>query len=74
VAGSRERSNHHRYRDGMQRSFLGGGNSFGIVTRFDFSTYSSSSISAGIIEVAETEEDIFLNAVACMDLLIRRPP
>lgn len=42
----------------------GGGNSFGIVTRFDLSTCSSPSISAGIIEVAETEEDIFLNAVA----------
>ncbi|RFU35031.1 hypothetical protein B7463_g1267, partial [Scytalidium lignicola] len=42
----------------------GGGNSFAIVTRFDLSTYSSPMVCAGIVEVASTEKDIFLSAVA----------
>lgn len=42
----------------------GGGNSFGIVTRFDLSTYVSPTVCAGIIEIPSTEKDAFLNAVA----------
>jgi len=42
----------------------GGGNSFGIVTRFDLLTYVSPSICAGIIELPTTEKDAFLTAVA----------
>ena len=42
----------------------GGGNSFGIVTRFDLLTYSSPSVCAGIIEIPSTEKDQFLSAVA----------
>jgi len=42
----------------------GGGNSFGIVTRFDLLTYSSPAICAGIIQIPPTEKDLFLSAVA----------
>lgn len=42
----------------------GGGNSFGIVTRFDLLTYSSPTVCAGILEVPSTERDQFLSAVA----------
>jgi hypothetical protein len=42
----------------------GGGNSFGIVTRFDVSTYKSPTVCAGILEVAVAEKDPFLSAVA----------
>jgi hypothetical protein len=42
----------------------GGGNSFGIVTRFDLLTYSSPAICAGITEIPSTEKDLFLSAVA----------
>ena len=42
----------------------GGGNSFGIVTRFDLLTYSSPAVCAGILEVASTEKTAFLSAVA----------
>lgn len=42
----------------------GGGNSFGIVTRFDLLTYISPTICAGITEIASTEQDLFLSAVA----------
>jgi FAD/FMN-containing dehydrogenase len=42
----------------------GGGNSFGIVTRFDLSTFASPTICAGIIEVPSVEKDAFLSAVA----------
>ncbi|CZR68267.1 related to 6-HYDROXY-D-NICOTINE OXIDASE [Phialocephala subalpina] len=42
----------------------GGGNSFGIVTRFDLLTYSSPTICAGITEIPSTEKGAFLSAVA----------
>lgn len=42
----------------------GGGNSFGIVTRFDLNTYVSPTICAGIIAVPSTEKEAFLDAVA----------
>ncbi|RDW69852.1 hypothetical protein BP6252_08872 [Coleophoma cylindrospora] len=42
----------------------GGGNSFGIVTRFDLLTYSSPSICAGIMEYAGDQQQPFLAAVA----------
>jgi hypothetical protein len=42
----------------------GGGNSFGIVTRFDLRTYKSPSVCAGITQIAPTEKDAFLSAVA----------
>lgn len=42
----------------------GGGNSFGIITRFDIETYSSPKICAGIMQIASTEKDAFLSAVS----------
>ncbi|KAL1960606.1 hypothetical protein VTO42DRAFT_7185 [Malbranchea cinnamomea] len=42
----------------------GGGNSFGIVTRFDLKTYSSPKVCAGVKMIAGTEKDAFLNAVS----------
>lgn len=42
----------------------GGGNSFGIVTRFNLLTYNSPTVCAGIIELPSTEKDAFLSAVA----------
>jgi hypothetical protein len=42
----------------------GGGNSFGIVTRFDLLTYRSPIVCAGITEIPSTEKDLFLSAVA----------
>ncbi|KAL3426022.1 Bifunctional solanapyrone synthase 4 [Phlyctema vagabunda] len=42
----------------------GGGNSFGIVTRFDLQTFSSPSICAGIVQIAAAEKERFLSAVA----------
>ncbi|PMD56688.1 FAD binding domain-containing protein [Hyaloscypha bicolor E] len=42
----------------------GGGNSFGIVTRFDLLTYTSPTVCAGITEIPSTEKDLFLSAVA----------
>lgn len=42
----------------------GGGNSFGIITRFDLRTYKSPSICAGIAQIPSTEKEAFLSAVA----------
>jgi FAD/FMN-containing dehydrogenase len=42
----------------------GGGNSFGVVTRFDLLTYTSPTVCAGITEIPSTEKDLFLSAVA----------
>ena len=42
----------------------GGGNSFGIVTRFDIKTYQSPTVCAGILEVPITESEAFLSALA----------
>ena len=42
----------------------GGGNSFGIVTRFDLLTYSSPTVCAGITQIPSSEKDQFLSAVA----------
>ena len=42
----------------------GGGNSFGIVTRFDLVTYNSPSVCAGINEIPLSEKERFLSAVA----------
>jgi hypothetical protein len=42
----------------------GGGNSFGIVTRFDLLTYTSPTVCAGIGEYPSTEKTAFLSAVA----------
>ncbi|KAK2808723.1 hypothetical protein FQN50_004394 [Emmonsiellopsis sp. PD_5] len=42
----------------------GGGNSFGIVTRFELTTFSSPKVCAGILQIPGTARDQFLDAVA----------
>ncbi|KAK2782714.1 hypothetical protein FQN53_009639 [Emmonsiellopsis sp. PD_33] len=42
----------------------GGGNSFGIVTRFELTTFSSPKVCAGILQIPGTARDQFLDTVA----------
>ncbi|PGH08073.1 hypothetical protein AJ79_06073 [Helicocarpus griseus UAMH5409] len=42
----------------------GGGNSFGIVTRFDLATFNSPKVCAGVLQIPSTQRDEFLSTVA----------